>query len=127
MKYARLVSLLLAVALLGVIFAACDTTDPAMKAAAGTYVGEYTKLVGDETKTEESFQLTLKADGTGAQEREGIRFNVTWTLEGENFTMTETFIGDPVEYTGTLKDGKLHLYNGDPEYIFTREYFYTKQ
>ena len=98
-----------------------------MKAAAGTYVGEYTKLVGDETKTEESFQLTLKADGTGVQEREGIRFNVTWTLEGESFTMTETFIGDPVEYTGTLKDGKLHLYNGDPEYIFTREYFYAKQ
>ena len=127
MKTARLISLLLALALLGLLFAACDSADPALKAAAGTYVGQYTKLVGDETKTEEEFSLTLKADGTGVHERDGFEFKVTWTLEGESFTMSETFIGDPIEYTGTLKDGQLHLYNGDPTYAFTYEYFYAKQ
>ena len=127
MTFKKFISLLLVIALLGVLFAACDSGDPAMKAAAGTYKGQYTKLVGDETKNEEEFTLTLSPDGTGIHARDGMEFKVTWTLEGEAFTMKETFIGDPIEYTGTLKDGALHLYNGDPTNIFTYEYFYQKQ
>lgn len=94
---------------------------------AGTYNGLYTKLVGDDTKeTDDEFSLVLNEDGTGKHNRNDMSFNVTWTVDGEKFKMSETFVGDPIEYTGTLKDGKLHLYNGDPKNDFTYEYFYEK-
>lgn len=130
MKYAKLISLLLAIALLTLVFAACDTGDPAMKAAAGTYRGEYTKIVGDEDSArnyDEAFTLTLKEDGTGVHARDDMEFKITWTLEGETFTMKETFIGDPIQYTGTLKEGVLDIFNGDPGNIWTYEYVYSKQ
>jgi hypothetical protein len=41
---------------------------------------------------------------------------VTWTLEGETFTMQETFLGAVNDYTGTLKDGELIMFTGgEPE------------
>lgn len=94
-------------------------------AYAGTYEGVHCKFVGDEEWVEdEPFSLTLNADGTGVHSRDGMEFNVTWTLDGESFTMNETFIGDPIVYTGTLKDGELHLYNNTPEEPLTYEYVY---
>lgn len=97
-----------------------------LSAYAGTYQGKYTKLVGDTKKVEEEFSLELKADGTGTHNRDDSSFNVTWSLDGENFKMSETFIGDPIEYTGTLTDGKLDIFNGDPTNDFTYEYVYEK-
>lgn len=92
---------------------------------AGTYIGSYTKLVGDETKNEEEeFSLELKADGTGTHKRDDSEYDVTWKLNGEKFKMTETFAGMSIDYTGTLKDGKLDIFNGDPEDIWTYEYVY---
>lgn len=41
--------------------------------------------------------------------------------------MSETFIGDPIEYTGTLKDGKLDIFNGNPDDDFSCEYVYEKE
>ncbi len=125
MKHSKLIALALTLCLLAVLLAACS--DPAMRAAAGKYVGQYTQLVGDETKTEESFSLTLNADGTGTHARNDMEFKVTWTLEGEKFTMKETFIGDPIEYSGTLKDGVLDIFNGDPDTPMTCNYVYKKQ
>ena len=96
---------------------------------AGTYEGKYTALVGDPDNHDESeeFSLVLNADGTGKHNRDESSFNVTWELDDENFKMSETFIGDPIIYTGTLKDGKLKIYNGDVENIFTYIYYYEKQ
>ena len=51
---------------------------------------------------------------------------MTWTLDGEDFTMQESFLGITMDYTGTLKDGVLHLYNGDPTDEWTYEYVYTR-
>lgn len=94
----------------------------------GTYEGKYTKLVGDEKQnTDEKFSLELKSDGTGKHNRNDMSFNVTWEVDGENFTMKETFVGDPIVYTGTLKDGKLDIFNGDPKDIWTYEYVYEKK
>ena len=126
MRGKRLLALTLLLVLAATLLAACGG-DPAIEAASGTYVGQYTKLVGDETKTEEEFSLDLTPDGKGVHHRDTMDFKVTWTLEGEDFSMDETFIGDPIHYTGTLKDGELHLYNGDPTDIWTYEYFYKKQ
>ena len=93
---------------------------------AGTYTGKYTKLVGDETKNEEVFSVTLEKDGTGTSHREDTDYKMTWKLDGEKFSMTEKFMGITIDYTGTLKDGKLDIFNGDPEDIWTYEYVYEK-
>ena len=119
----RLLLILLALALL-VSLAACG--DPALKAASGTYTGVHCKFVGDTEWQEEEFSLELKSDGTGTSNRDGETYNVTWTLEGETFTMKETFLGMSIDYTGTLKDGELHIYNGEPESDLTYEYVYKK-
>ena len=99
---------------------------PVDSALVGTWTGVYTKLVGDETKTEETFSLTLNADGTGKHARDDYEFSVTWTEEDGKITMNETFIGDPIVYTGAIEDGELHLFNGDPSDLWTYEYVYTK-
>ena len=105
----------------------CGSKD-GKKDAAGTYKGTYTKLVGDDTKnTDEEFSLELKEDGTGIHNRDGSSFNVEWNIDGEKFTMTDKFGPLTIDYTGTLKDGKLQIYNGDPEDMWTYEYNYEKQ
>ena len=130
MKYTKLIALLLALALLAGLFAACETVDPAVKAAVGTYEGQYTKCVGDsddDRVTDQAFKLTLTEDGKGTHERDGLTLNVNWSVNGEKITVQETFIGITLDYTGTVKDGELHLFNGDPENIWTVEYVYKKQ
>ena len=127
----KILTLMLALAMV-LSLAACGGKsgggdDDASASAAGTYKCTQIKLVGDEEWTNEESTLTLNADGTGKQSRDNYEFDVTWKLEGENFTMEETFIGDPIVYTGTLKDGKLDIFNGDPEDIWTYEYLYEKQ
>ena len=125
MKLKNMMALLLVISLMAGLLTAC--ADSALKAAAGTYVGQYVKLVGDDAKKNEKFSLTLLEDGTGKHSRDGMEFDVTWTLEGENFTMKETFVGEPITYTGTMQEGRLDIFNGDPESIWTYEYVYQKQ
>ena len=106
----------------------CGGKKDSKKDVAGTYKGTYTKLVGDDTKnTDEEFSLELKEDGTGAHTRDGETYNVEWDIDGEKFTMKDKFGPLTIDYTGTLKDGKLQIYNGDPENIWTYEYNYEKQ
>ena len=96
---------------------------------AGTYHGEYIKIVGDDDSNknvDEEFFLELDANGMGKHHRDGEVYDVVWSLDGEKFTMTEKFISE-IKYTGTLKDGKLDIFNGDPTDIWTYEYVYTKK
>lgn len=120
-KLAVLTALILALALL----AACSE-DP-MELASGTYLGQYSKLVGEDLKDKASFSLILNADGTGVHTRDGSDFSVTWTLRGESFTMQELFLGVSIDYTGTLKDDTLDLFNGDLTKASTTEYVYRKK
>ena len=103
---------------------------PEMQAAAGTYIGKYTKFVGDpETSRDESkpFKLILNADGTGKHFRNDLEINVPeWTLCGEEFKMTEKFLGT-IDYTGNLSGSDLVLYNGDPANALTCMYVYSKE
>ena len=99
------------------------------KGEATVWKGTYTRFVGDPDTakdTSEEFSLELYEDGTGVHHRSDMDFKVTWELKGEDFTMSETFIGDPIVYTGTLSGNSLHLFNGDPENDFTCEYVYEK-
>ena len=123
-KYSKI--LMVAVLALSVLLiTGCGSKKDEKKDAAGTYKGTYTKLVGDDTKnTDEEFSLELKEDGTGKHNRDGESYDVEWNIEGEKFTMTDKFGPLPIDYTGTLKDGKLQIYNGDPKDIWTYEYNY---
>ena len=107
------------------IFALAACGNGARSAVAGTYNGVHSKWVGSDEWDEEEFSVELKADGTGTSNRDGASYDITWDIDGENFTMTETFIGK-IEYTGTLKDGELHIYNGEPSDPLTYEYVYKK-
>lgn len=101
-----------------------------LSAYAGNYVGEHSKFVGDtewKSNEEEPFSLELKKDGKGTFNREGENYNVTWSIDGEKFTMKETFLGITNEYNGTLKDGKLHIYNGEASNELTYEYELAKK
>ena len=66
--------------------------DPAMAEVAGSYEGVRLKMVGDDALIDEEFSVELKADGTGTSTRDGDTYKMTWTLDGEKFTMiTEAF------------------------------------
>ncbi len=97
--------------------------------AAGTYKGLYTKFVGDEedVKNTDPFTLVLNEDGTGEHNRDDNTYKLTWKQDGDEITMTETFLGVTIDYNGTLKDGKLSLFNGEKEDPFTCEYVYEKE
>ena len=121
MKKAIAVLLILVLAL---SLASCGNSE--MKNASGTYTGVHSKWVGSEEWETDPFSLELKKDGTGTHNRDGLEISVTWEISGENFKMTETFLGMTIDYTGTLKDGELHLYNGEPTDDLTYEYVYKK-
>ncbi len=125
-KMARYIGIVLCIALFAGLLAACGGGG-ASSPAVGKWEGKYTKYVGDEEKnTSDEFSIELKAGGKGVSTRDGLDLNVTWTLDGEDFAMTETFLGMEIKYTGTLKDGVLDIFNGDPEDIWTCEYVYEK-
>ena len=103
------------------------TISDEMKAAAGTYKGLYTRLVGSDIKEEEPFSLELKDDGTGVSKRNDLEIKVPeWNLEGGKVTLTEKFLGK-IDYTGTLDGKSLVLYNDDPEKPLTYMYVYEKE
>lgn len=137
MKKVLKVSIVIALLLSGLLlFTGCDNKEENEKkkeeevdlsSVAGTYTGKYYKLVGDKEKIkDEEFSLELKKDGTGVHNRDDSSYKVTWSLEGKDFKMSEKFVGDPIEYTGTLENDRLDIYNGDPDDIWTYEYVYTK-
>lgn len=124
----KFITLLLAVMVVMSCLVGCGKGgNSALKDAAGTYKCTQTKMVGDEEWVDAESTLELKANGKGVHHRNDLDIDIEWTLEGENFTMKETFMGMTIDYTGTLKDGKLDLFNGDPEDIWTYEYDYVKQ
>ena len=100
------------------------------RTAAGTYNGIYQKFVGDDDSakvTDEEFSLILLEDGTGEHFRDGTSYKLTWEQNGEEITMKETFMGASIDYNGTVKDGKLNLFNGDKDDPFTYEYVYESE
>lgn len=100
-----------------------------LSSVAGTYEGKYTKFVNDPDTAKNvsnHFAIELRENGTGTHNRDNSSFEVTWSLDKDKFSMSEEFAGEPIEYTGTLKDGKLDIFNGDPSNSLTCEYVYEK-
>ncbi len=103
---------------------------PEMKEAAGTYIGQYTKFVGDpedSRNTEKPFKLVLNDDGTGMSYRNDLEINIPdWTVENGEFKLTEKFLGT-IDYTGKLDGKNLTLFNGEPTNAFTCKYVFVKE
>ncbi len=108
------------------VVAGCGKKD--LSSYAGTYSLEYYKYVGDSEadKQTEEWTMELSADGTGKSNRDGASYNVEWSLDGENVKITEKFIGT-IDYNGTLKDGRLDVFNGDKENALTMEAVFNKK
>lgn len=96
---------------------------------AGTYKLEYSKYVGDpETaKNTEEWTIVLEKDGTGKSNRDGASYTVEWSIKGDDITLKEKFAGLTNDYNGTLKDGKLDIFNGDKTKEITLEAIFNKQ
>lgn len=119
----RFSALCLAVLLLCLPLSACgEKADP----AAGSYRGQVVKTDSREDRLA-VFSLLLNPDGTGTHIRNGLEIEVTWTRDGRNFAMTETWRGMELSYEGTLTDGVLDIFSGDPDDPWTIEYVYEKE
>lgn len=121
--------LLIAVLAIGVfMITGCGKKD--LKAYTGTYEKEYEKYVGDpETSknTEDAWTIVLNEDGTGKSNRDDESYDAEWSIDGETFKFTEKFGPIKNEYTGTLKDGKIDMFNGDPKNDLTLEVVLNKK
>ena len=125
MKKFFMLSLFLMIGLL--LLTACGKKND-LSSYAGTYKLEYSKLVGsDVNNEEEEWTLELKADGTGKSNRNETSYDLTWSVDGENIKLTETFAGIKLDYTGTIKDNKIDVFNGDKTNDFTEEDVFIKK
>ena len=97
--------------------------------AVGTYKLEYSKYVGDPdtAKSTEPWTIVLESNGSGKSSRNGANYDITWSISGENIKLSEKFLGITLDYNGTLKDGKLDIYNGDKTNDLTMESVFNKQ
>ena len=96
---------------------------------AGTYKLEYSKYVGDPetSKNTEDWTIVLEKDGTGKSNRDGASYTVEWSVSNDEVKLTEKFAGITIDYNGTLKDGKLDIFNGDKNNDITLEAVFNKQ
>ncbi|MBR6917485.1 MAG: hypothetical protein IKN38_04805 [Clostridia bacterium] len=119
--------IIVAVLALVMVLALVSCGNSALKDAAGTYGNGQTKFVGDEEWQDTDDVFVLNDNGKGVHKSGDYEYELEWNLEGENFTMKETFLGLTNDYTGTLKDGKLDMFNGDPNNELTCEYVFSIQ
>ena len=89
----------------------------------------YLNIVGDadtDKKTGNYEKIVLNDDGTGQSIRDGLNIVVEWHMDGENITLIERYAGATIEYSGTIKDNRLDLFDGDKENALTNEKVYNK-
>ena len=95
----------------------------------GTYKLEYSKYVGDpdDEKNTEEWTITLNSDGTGNSNRSGVIYDLEWSIEGNNVTLTENFYGAKSNYQGIVSDNTLDIYNGNKNEALTQEFKFIKK
>ena len=105
------------------IISAC-TSNKVMDSAKGTYNFVYEKgpLI---SSTEFDYQFILDGYGGGEYIHKGSTHKVKYKLEGTTINLTDTITG--IKYTGTLQNGELHIYDGNPNGLNVTEFLYQKQ
>ena len=105
------------------IISAC-TSNKVMDSAKGTYNFVYEKgpLI---SSTEFDYQFILDGYGGGEYIHKGSTHKVKYKLEGTTINLTDTITG--IKYNGTLQNGELHIYDGNPNGLNVTEFLYQKQ
>ena len=105
------------------IISACSS-NKIMDGAKGTYNFVYEKgpLI---SSTEFDYQFILDGYGGGEYIHKGSTHKVKYKLEGTTINLTDTITG--IKYTGTLQNGELHIYDGNPNGLNVTEFLYQKQ
>ena len=105
------------------IISAC-TSNKVVDSAKGTYNFVYEKgpLI---SSTEFDYQFILDGYGGGEYIHKGSTHKVKYKLEGTTINLTDTITG--IKYNGTLQNGELHIYDGNPTSINVTEFLYQKQ
>lgn len=105
------------------IISACSS-NKVMDSAKGTYNFVYEKgpLI---SSTEFDYQFILDGYGGGEYIHKGSTHKVKYKLEGTTINLTDTITG--IKYTGTLQNGELHIYDGNPNGLNVTEFLYQKQ
>ena len=100
-----------------------------LKEYAGTYKLEYSKYVGDPdtAKSTEEWTIVLNEDGTGKSNRDDNSYDAEWSMDGNNITFAEKFMGIKNEYNGTIEEGRMDIFNGDKTNDLTMEAVFNKQ
>ena len=105
------------------IISACSS-NKVMDGAKGTYDFVYEK--GPiYSSTEYDYQFILDGYGGGEYIHKGSTHKVKYKLEGTTINLTDTITG--IKYNGTLQNGELHIYDGNPTSINVTEFLYQKQ
>ncbi len=119
---------LLLILFVGIVFI-CGCSNNKFASNAGTYELEYSKYVGDkedaiDTSKEE---LILNPDGTGYINRNNRMLELTWDIDGENisYSVKEEIMNQG--YSGVIRNGKMEVFNGNPDDALTMKYVYNKK
>ena len=96
----------------------------------GVYKLVYTKYVGDKDKENNidmTNKITLNSDGTGISVHDGVDHNITWSIDGINIKILESHTESILEYSGTLENNKLDIFDGNKSNSLTKELVYQKE
>ena len=116
-----IVTVLLAALILSVL-TGCGSKMPA--GSYGTYELEWESISIIE-KTDQDFKFILDGKGGGEYHHKGSVHKVKYTYdESGNIRIDDTITG--IRYNGTLLNGELHIYDGNPDSDTVSEFLYKK-
>ena len=116
--------IIIAISIIFVLIITACSSNKVMDSAKGTYNFVYEKgpLI---SSTEFDYQFILDGYGGGEYIHKGSTHKVKYKLEGTTINLTDTITG--IKYTGTLQNGELHIYDGNPNGLNVTEFLYQTQ
>ena len=122
-RFKRRICLFMAILLtMGLCFAACSKT---ADAAGGTYYFVWEKL-STITNTTYDYKFVLDGFGGGEYHHKGSVHKIKYEYQSNgDINIKDTITG--IKYNGTLINGELHLYDGNPDSLTVSEFLYRKQ
>ena len=123
MRKAAKLSWILVVCIMAFLITGCSNKEP--DGLKGTYYFVYEK--GPMFSADNlDYTFTLDGYGKGEYYHKGATHKIKYqyAYDGTIF-VTDTITG--IKYNGTLIDGELHLYDGNPESITVTEFLYQKK
>ena len=91
-------------------------------------LGEYVFVVENGpifTKENVDSKMILDGYGSGEYHKKDYVHKIKYTYESPNIEISDSITG--IKYNGTLINGELHLYDGDPNSMTVSEFFFQKK